>query len=388
MRVLFVLSRVPYPLEKGDKLRAFHLIRELSADHEINLFCLADEKTDPEAERQLKQYCSEIYIHRIPIFTKLFKLFLSIFSKKPFQVEYFYSRKAQRKFDDFVENHLPQHIFCQLIRTAEYAKKYSLIPKTIDYMDAFSIGMERMAKKAKWPLSFIMNEEFLRLKLFEQEVAPYFDHHLIISEQDKECISINESIEVLPNGIDPVFFKDVIIDKTRDVLFTGNMSYRPNVESAKYLVNEIMPLVWQKFPNTKVTLAGANPSPSVLALRSEIVEVTGWIDDISEVYHSAKVFVAPMLINSGLQNKLLEAMACEVPSVTTSLANNALGAKDEVHLLIGDDTESLAKRINTILSDDALGRKLSIAGKNFVLGNYSWRNEAGRLTQIMELTQN
>ncbi|MDB9710198.1 glycosyltransferase, partial [Salibacteraceae bacterium] len=81
-------------------------------------------------------------------------------------------------------------------------------------------------------------------------------------------------------------------------------------------------------------------------------------------------------------------MACEVPSVTTSLANNALGAKDEVHLLIGDDTESLAKRINTILSDDALGRKLSIAGKNFVLGNYSWRNEAGRLTQIMELTQN
>ncbi len=386
MRILFVLSRVPYPLEKGDKLRAFHLIRELSTNHEINLFCLADEKTHPEAEKQLKQYCSEIYIHRVPLFTRLFKLFISFFSPKPFQVEYFYSKGAQKKFDEFIEDHLPQHIFCQLIRTAEYVKKYSLIPKTLDYMDAFSIGMERMAEKAKWPLSSIMTEEFERLQKYEQSIASLFDHHLIISEQDKGCIKIKKHIDVLPNGIDPVFFQNITTTKHRDILFTGNMSYRPNVESAKFLVNEIMPLVWQKLPNAKVTLAGANPAQGVSALKSQKVEVTGWVDDISEVYHSSKVFVAPMLINSGLQNKLLEAMACEVPCITTSLANNALGARNGEHIRIGDSKEEIANEITSILSDEQLANALGKQGKEFVLGNYSWENEAKRLSQIMELT--
>lgn len=386
MRILFVLSRVPYPLEKGDKLRAFHLIRELSVDHEINLFCLADEKTHPDAEKQLKQYCSEIYIHRIPLFTRIFKLFLSWFTKKPLQVEYFYSKRAQLKFDEFIEGHLPQHIFCQLIRTAEYVKKYTLIPKTLDYMDAFSIGMERMANNARWPLSLVMKEEFMRLKNYEKAVAVHFKHHLIISEQDKECIKIDDQIEVLPNGIDPVFFHEKSIEKSRDVLFTGNMSYRPNVESAKFLVNEIMPLVREKLPNTKVTLAGANPAQSVVALKSEKVEVTGWIDDISAVYHSTKVFVAPMLINSGLQNKLLEAMACEVPSITTSLANNALGAEVDQHIKIGDSSEAIASQIISILSDKQLASTLGKAGKEFVLNHYSWEKEAKRLANIMELT--
>lgn len=386
MRILFVLSRVPYPLEKGDKLRAFHLIRELSIDHEINLFCLADEKPHPEAEKQLKQYCSEVYIHRIPAFTKWFKLFVSLFSKRPFQVEYFYSQRAQRKFDEFVEAHLPQHIFCQLIRTAEYVRKYNLIPKTLDYMDAFSIGMERMAQKANWPLSLIMHEEFVRLKNYEQAVAPLFNHHLIISDQDKECIHIDEHIDVLPNGIDPVFFDTIRVEKTRDVLFTGNMSYRPNVESAKFLVNEIMPIVWNKKPETRVTLAGANPTQSVVALKSDKVEVTGWVDNIAKVYHSANVFVAPMLINSGLQNKLLEAMACEVPCITTSLANNALGATVGVHIKIGDTKEEIASSILNLLSDQAMTNNLRKAAKNFVISNYSWEKEAKRLEKIMELT--
>ena len=386
MRILFVLSRVPYPLEKGDKLRAFHLIRELSKHHEINLFCLADEKSHPEAEKQLKQYCSEIYIHRIPLYTRAYKLVMSWFGEKPFQVEYFHSRTAQRKFDEFIESHLPQHIFCQLIRTAEYVKKYTLIPKTLDYMDAFSIGMERMANKAQWPLSLIMKEEFTRLREYEMKAANHFKHHLIISEQDKTCIEIEDPINVLPNGIDPLFFEEKSIKKSRDVLFTGNMSYRPNVESAKFLVNEIMPLVWRVLPSTKVTLAGANPAQSVIALKSEKVEVTGWIDDISEVYHSTKVFVAPMLINSGLQNKLLEAMACEVPCITTSLANNALGAQVDLQIKIGDNSEAIASTIISLLTDHSMADALGKAGKDFVLQHYSWEKEAKRLETIMGIT--
>ena len=160
----------------------------------------------------------------------------------------------------------------------------------------------------------------------------------------------------------------------------------PNVESARFLIQEVMPLVWQKKPNCKVTIAGANPSALVRQLESSNVEVTGWVERIDHVYRSAKVFVAPMLINSGLQNKLLEAMALEVPCITTSLANNALGAKHNETILIADEAEEMATQILRLLDDSDFGRQLSKEGKEFVLRHFSWPHEAKRLEQIMHLS--
>lgn len=385
MRILFVLSRVPYPLEKGDKLRAFHLIRELSARHEVLLFCLADTKTDKRAEGQLKKYCTEVYIHRIPTISKLFNLGKAVFSNKPFQVAYFHSASAQKKFDAFIDAHLPQHIFCQLIRTVEYVKNYRTIPKTLDYMDAFSTGMSRMAGKANWPKKMLMQIEFKRLKYYEQFAAPLFKNHTIISEQDRDCLDVDANIHVLPNGIDPIFFKPAITEKTREILFTGNMSYRPNIESARFLAMEVMPLVWNTMPNVRVTIAGAKPSPQVTALASEKIEVTGWVDDIASVYAGSRLFVAPMLINSGLQNKLLEAMACGIPCITTTLANNALKAIPNEHIFIADDKVTFAQRIIDALANTDHAQAVALKGQSYVLENYSWQREANRLEALIQL---
>jgi polysaccharide biosynthesis protein PslH len=384
MRMLFILSRVPYPLEKGDKLRAFHMIRELSARHEIHLFCLADEQVDRTAKEKLKQYCKEVHIHRIPWYVRWVGLARALFSGKPFQVEYFYSKSAQRKLDDLIEQHMPQHIFCQLVRTAEYVRSYTVLPKTLDYMDAFSAGMKRMASRAAFPMKFIMEEEFRRLESYERDVSPLFQNHLIISEQDRDCIDIPETIHVVPNGVGTQFFESNKAEKKRDVLFTGNMSYRPNVESARFLVNDVMPIVWQTHPNAQVTLAGATPSPAVSQLKSKRVEVTGWIDDIVAVYQSSRVFIAPMLVNSGLQNKLLEAMACKIPSITTELANNALKAKADEAVLIGNDAAELAEKVCFLLDNEQRAQEIAVLGYEHVLAHYSWQREAARLEELIE----
>ncbi len=385
MRILFVLSRVPYPLEKGDKLRAYHMIRELSERHEVVLFCLADEKVDPRAEEELKHFCSEIYIHRIPLIARLWKLFTSFFSEKPFQVEYFHSRRAQQKFDAFLEENLPQHIFCQLIRTAEYVKSYRTIPKTLDYMDAFSAGMAKMANSASWPLRVFMQKEQGRLDRYERSIADHFEHHLIISEQDAKCIPIDRPMHVLANGIDPSFFERKSVKTSRDLLFTGNMSYRPNVESARFLASEVMPLVWKRYPDLTLTLAGANPAAAVQALKGRHIEVTGWVDDIFSVYASSKIFVAPMLINSGLQNKLLEAMASGLPSITTQLANNALGAAAGKEILIANDATEISEAIFRLIEDADFAQQLASSGQSYVTGAYSWKTEVARMESIMQI---
>lgn len=147
------------------------------------------------------------------------------------------------------------------------------------------------------------------------------------------------------------------------------MSYAPNVDAAHYLVHDVMPLVWEKIPSATLLLAGTDPKPAVRALASKRVSVSGRLDDIRTAYASAQVFVAPMRIGSGLQNKLLEAMAMQLPCVTTSLAATPLAGAP---LLVGDSPAQLADHIVALLQNDDLRRSTAAQGRDFVLQHSSW----------------
>lgn len=150
------------------------------------------------------------------------------------------------------------------------------------------------------------------------------------------------------------------------------MAYAPNVDAACHLVNDIMPLVWSRMPSATVLLAGADPKPAVRSLASKRVTVSGRIPDIREAYASAQLFVAPMRIGSGLQNKLLEAMSMNLPCVTTPLANTPLGAVDGEQILVGDRPQSLADAIVSLLDSPQRCARIAAAGNAFVHDHYSW----------------
>jgi len=227
--------------------------------------------------------------------------------------------------------------------------------------------------------------EYKRLINYEREIFDYFDNKTIISIPDKNLIphKNKEEIHVIPNGVDHSYFKPVIKEKTFDVVFTGNMAYPPNVDAAEFLIKDIMPKVWKNMPDIKVLLAGASPVKKVLSLRSKLVEISGWMDDIRDSYSSAKVFIAPMRIGTGLQNKLLEAMSMKIPSITTPLANDALQAKDGAEILIGADATELANQIIELLSNEKLYEIVSQNGYNFVHNNHSWENATEKLNTII-----
>ena len=385
MKLFILLSRVPYPLEKGDKLRAFNQIKELSKKHQIILFALNDDKLDDKALHELKKYCEAISIVNFSKFTIFFNLIRAFFNGNPMQVAYFYFSKAQKKVDELIKKHKPDHIYCQLIRTAEYIKKFPHIPKTLDYMDVFSKGIERRISSDSFCLKPFLVMEYRRLLKYEKKAFAYFNNKTIISEQDKNLIPHSEKnkIVVVPNGVDTSFFKPIQHKKEFELLFNGNMNYPPNIESVEYLVEKVMPFVWNKLPHTRLLISGATPNKTVQDLASEKVIVTGWVDDIRINFVKSKILVAPMQISIGLQNKLLEAMAMQLPCITSTLANNALGAKPGEQILVADSPEQYALHIIDLLQNESKAKQIAMNGYHFVINNFNWQSTTSILEKLI-----
>jgi glycosyltransferase involved in cell wall biosynthesis len=270
------------------------------------------------------------------------------------------------------------------LRTAEYVIDINL-PKTLDYQDVFSFGIKRRIPRVSVFKKPFFKMEYRRLLRYEEKIFDVFDNKTIISIPDRNLIPHpeKEKIHVIPNGVDWEYFSPIHIEKTFDLIFIGNMAYPPNIDAAEFLVKEIMPLVWRHKPNTTVLLAGADPHQRVLSLASEKVKISGWLEDIREAYGSGKIFIAPMRIGTGLQNKLLEAMAMQIPCITTLLANDALQAEDGRQILIGQTPDELSSKIILLLEDTNLYHQLSIDGQMLVKEKYSWEEYTDQLHRII-----
>ena len=383
MKIFALLPRIPYPLEKGDKLRAFNQIKQLSKHNEIILCALNDDPkvSEQDAFRALQPYCQSINFISITKPQILLGLIRAFFKGLPLQCGYFYNRKAARKINTLMGKHKPDMLFGQLLRVAEYIR-HKDTPKTIDYQDVFSYGMKRRADIASSLTRPIFNMEYRRLCRYEAAIFDDFDVKTIISLPDRDLIPHPKKDEILiiPNGVDHDFFKPQQREKKYDLVFTGNMSYAPNVNAVEYLANEILPIVWKTLPEVKIYIAGATPDPRIKKVSSERIIVSGWLDDIRDAYAQSRVFIAPMRIGTGLQNKLLEAMSMGLPAITTPLANGSLGAQPNEEILVGSNAEELAQHIITLLTDNNKAQQIAQAGFDFTNRVYDW----GKSTELME----
>ena len=383
MKIFVLLPRIPYPLEKGDKLRAFNQIKQLSRHNEIVLCALNDNSkvSEQDAFRALQPYCQSINFIKISKPQIVLGLARAFFKGLPMQCGYFYNRKAAKKIDALIQKHQPDMLFGQLLRVAEYIRKKG-IPKCIDYQDVFSYGMKRRADIASPITRPIYNMEYRRLCRYEAAIFDDFDVKTIISQPDRDLIPHPKKDEILiiPNGVDHDYFKPQEREKKYDLVFTGNMSYAPNVNAVEYLANEILPKVWQQLPDVKMYIAGATPDPKIKKVASERIIVSGWLDDIRDAYAQSRVFIAPMRIGTGLQNKLLEAMSMSLPAITTPLANGSLNASPDKEILVGSNADELAQHIVTLLTDKEKAQQIAQAGFDFTNRVYDW----GKSTDIME----
>lgn len=382
-KLFVVLPRIPWPLEKGDKLRAYYFLEGLSKKHDIFLFALYRKKYDKESQLKIENIVKQHYFFKISIFELLLNAFLALFTKKPFQVAYFSNYFMKRKISKLAKIEKPDAVFCQLVRTAHYVKGLNC-KKIIDYQDTLSLGMKRRADLATGLKRKLFQVESSRLLKYEKLIENWFDERIIITEQDLLHLPVNKNeVHIIANGVDTDFYYDSKKENANEILFVGNMSYAPNVNAVEFFCTKIFPEIVKKNPNAVFYIVGANPHWKVKTLASDNVVVTGWVSDSRVYYERCAVFVAPMQIGTGLQNKLLEAMSMTRACVTSSLANNALGAVHEKNILIADSVDEWVEKVLYLLENSSERKQIASNARSFVLENYSWDAQIEKLNKII-----
>ncbi len=383
-----VLSRFPYPLDKGDKLRAYHQIRLLSQNNEVHLIALNEKPASKEGIASLKAYCKTVECIVLPAWRSKLNLVGSLFNKLPFQVHYFKSGQMRKAITKCVEAHQIEVIFGQLVRVVENIPEGLPVHYHLDYMDAFSKNMERrFYHSTNFEKRFVKREKERLLK-YEKQVEDRFDSLSVIAQPDAKVLQsfIQKVIHVVPNGISDYFLnykelgKD---DKEYDIIFTGNMGYHPNVQACKYLVYDILPMVTERFRPIKICLAGTSPTQEVKDLAGEQVIVTGFVPDLRPYLAKSRLFVAPLFGGSGLQNKLLESLAMGLPTLTTRLANSALKATPKEEILVCNDKEAFTKHVIRLLQDTEAASLLGKQGKTYIEKHFSWAVFNAQLEEVL-----
>jgi glycosyltransferase involved in cell wall biosynthesis len=237
--------------------------------------------------------------------------------------------------------------------------------------------MERASFGKRWLYAL----EYKRLLKYERDIFSYFDHKTVITGVDRDLMlhPKRAEIAIVPNGVDFEVFHPIECNKKYDLIFTGNMSYLPNIVASEYIVNEILPKLIKRRPNIRIALCGANPPLRVRQLQNENVEVTGWVENIPKYYARSRIFIAPMELGTGLQNKLLEAMAMKIPCITSPLASMPLQAVLQKDIIVCASASEYVHAVETLLSQPQQYQSIAENGYKFVRENYNWE----RTTQIL-----
>ncbi|MCC5643044.1 glycosyltransferase [Nostoc sp. CHAB 5824] len=383
MNLLFVTPRLPYPPLKGDQVVSYHRLRTLSQRHKITLLTFYETASELENITQLDCYCDAIYPIQLSKLQSLINVAKGIFrSKLPLQVNYYYSKKLKKYFDTIFKSSDFDLIHIFLMRMAPYFHQIST-PKIIELIDSMELNIDRRLTLEPLPQRWLFQEELRRVIDYEQILCDLFDCVVVVSKKDKDIIS-NQKVQVIPNGIDTQLFTgQENAPPYSTIIFSGNMSYAPNIHAVKWFVKKCLPIIQQSISEVSFIIAGVNPTQEVCSLgKVPGVKVIGYVASMSETLKQANVAIAPMQSGSGIQNKILEAMASELPVITTTLGLGSLKAKPGQEILVADSPESFAETTITLLQNRKLAKEIGHQARKFVIDYHSWETAANQIEKL------
>ena len=363
------------------------MAKNLSLSHELHLVTIAEDKLDLTYKKELTPFFKSVQMIYLPKWKRVLNVLKSLFNAKPLQVNYFGSSDFSSLLNsmDLAEY---DAIHVQHLRMSQFFDGNVPSHAILDLPDAFSLYWKRRKERANNNLKKWFNGlEYKRLLKYEQKILPQFNLNLVCNEEDKAYLQKTHNggktsarIELLSNGVDTHTFSpnhDNMIPLR--VLFTGNMNYAPNVDGVEYFANEIWPLVLKEVPKAKFIIAGQKPVPSVLALSSDTIDVTGFIEDLAMEYTKAQVLVAPLRFGAGTQNKVLEAMSSAIPVVCTDIGFKGLNAKQGEGIWSFTEPKEFAAKVVDLLKDIEMAKSAGFKGESIIQNHFSWKSISKQL---------
>jgi len=389
MNILFVCHKVPYPPNKGEKIRAFHIIKYLSKRHKIFLYSLCGNRDDFKHKEKLKEYCHSVNIYRIYPLISFLRIFIYLFTRFPLTFAYFFSYCMNRDIENILKEGSIDAVFSYCSSSAQYTLDTKKgVKKIIDFVDVDSDKWKRFADSVTFPLSLIYTLEAKRLQKWEKKINRTYDALLVTTEKEREKLELIDpssegKMRVISNGIDFDHFKPQKKEQDKPALiFTGQMDYLPNVDAAIYFYKRILPLIKRDIPDIIFYIVGRSPSPIVRLICKKAV-ITGYVDDIRDYFPMASVYVASLQIVLGVKNKVLEAMASGLPVVATKEVLQSIEAIPEKEILIGETPEEFAQKVIELLKDKEKRDFISKNAQQLVRKKYNWITNLSALDEII-----
>lgn len=395
MKILYLVHRLPYPPNKGDKVRSYHLLKHLAARHEVHLGSFLDDPDDEQHLPRVREFCASLHVARLnPRTAKLLSL-RGLLSGEALSLPFYRDAGLQAWVDETAARVGFDAVVVFSGVMAQYTRTLKGVKTLVDFVDVDSAKWRDYAPEHAWPMSWLYRREFAKLLGFEQRVADAAACSFFVT--DNEVTLFRElspghdlRLAALGNGVDADFFTP---DAARanpfaadelPLVFTGAMDYWPNVDAVTWFVKGMLPALRERFPALRFHIVGRSPAPAVQALSGPAVNVTGTVPDVRPYLQHAAAVVAPLRLARGIQNKVLEAMAMARPVVAAGTCVRAITCAALAGLQAAETEEDYVEHVSALLADAQAANAAGRAGRAFVLGAYSWDAHLAGLDRYLE----
>lgn len=380
-QILYVTHRVPYPPDKGDRIRTFHILRSLSQKYQVYLACLADEPVSAETETVLRKYCKQLAIIPMNRLKRWGRMGWSILTGGVTSISAFRSHALDSVIWRWADAISFDLTLVSSSAMAPYVRMPALrnTPCVVDLVDVDSEKWKNYADAASFPKSMVFQREGKVLRQYEQHLAKTCDALLLVSDAESDLFRSfmpHAPVQTISNGVDLDFFKPSSTTlKQNQCVFVGALDYLPNIDAVCWFAQEVWPAVKQNCHEATFKIVGRRPSPQVQALSAMAgIEVVGQVPDVRPHVHESSVVIAPLRIARGLQNKVLEAMAMGKPVLSSPAALAGLH-KHALHPAVCvTSINDWISQLLQLFSDPLQCQQLGNAGRNYVETWYSWES--------------
>jgi sugar transferase (PEP-CTERM/EpsH1 system associated) len=365
------------------------VLETLAEDHELTLLSFVESSDERAHLAHLKPLCRELRVVGKSRAASVLTVAANFWRHLPLQTSYYRSPAMRRLVATTLADGSFDAAYVHLFRMAPYISHGDVGYRIMDLTDVISNEIARSLRYRSGASRLLWSIEQRRIERYEEVLAAEGDEIWLISPVEQSALldrCPGSNIRVVPNGVDYDAF--CALEGEEDplrVVFTGHMSVFHNVDAAVYLAESVLPLVRREFPDLSLRIVGATPSRRIQDLhRPPALTVSGFVPDLNLELNRGAVFVAPLRFSSGMQNKVLEAMAAARPVVTTPTVARGLDADAGRHLLVAESAEDFAVHITGLLADAGRRKTLGAAARRFVQDRFSWHFVADRAREIGE----